>query len=108
MTFIQLDLLGVLEDVLPARFGGVGADYQVIEEEDREGILRLSLIVSPRVGAVDPDAVRTVFLDALASQPGASRAGVTIWRRAETVRVVRRPPVPTAAGKILPFHVAPR
>ena len=108
MTFIQLDLLGVLEDVLPARFGGVGADYQVIEEEDREGILRLSLIVSPRVGAVDPDAVRSVFLDALASQPGASRAGVTVWRRAETVRVVRRPPVPTAAGKILPFHVAPR
>jgi hypothetical protein len=108
MTFIQLDLLGVLEDVLPARFGGVGADYQVIEEEDREGILRLSLIVSPRVGAVDPDTVRSVFLDALASQPGASRAGVKVWRRAETVRVVRRIPVPTAAGKILPFHVAPR
>jgi hypothetical protein len=31
-----------------------------------------------------------------------------MWRRAETVRVVRRTPVPTAAGKILPFHVASR
>jgi hypothetical protein len=108
MTFIQLDLLSVLEDVLPGRFGGVGADYQIIEEEDREGILRLSLIVGPRVGAVDPDAVRSAFLDALARQPGASRAGVEVWRHAKTVRVVRRPPVPTPAGKILPFHVAPR
>jgi hypothetical protein len=108
MTFIQLDLLGVLEDVLPARFGGVGTDYQVVEEEDRDGILRLSLLVSPRVGAVDPDAVRAVFLDALASQPGASRAGVQVWRRAETVRVVRQVPLSTPAGKILPFHVAPR
>ena len=108
MTFIQLDLLGVLEDVLPARFGGVGADYQVVEEEDRDGILRLTLTVSPRVGAVDADAVRSAFLEALANQPGASRAGVKVWRRAEAVRVVRRPPAPTTAGKILPFHVAPR
>jgi hypothetical protein len=108
MTFIQLDLIGVLEDVLPARFGGVGADYQILEEEDHEGILRLSLIVSPRVGAIEPDAVRSAFLDALARQPGASRAGVEVWRRAQTVHVVRRPPVPTPAGKILPFHIAPR
>jgi hypothetical protein len=108
MTFIQLDLLGVLEDVLPARFGGAGADYQVVEEEDHEGILRLALSVDPRVGVVDPDAVRCVFLDALARQPGTSRTGVEVWRRAGTVRVVRRSPVPTAAGKILPFHIAPR
>jgi hypothetical protein len=108
MTFIQLDLLGVLEGVLPGRFGGGGADYQVVEEEDAEGILRLSLRVSPRVGPVDLDAVRAAFLDGLARQPGASRAGVKVWRHAETVRVVRRPPEPTAAGKILPFHIAPR
>ena len=107
MTFIQLDLLGVLEDVLPARFGGVGADYQVVEEEEGDGILRLSLIVSPRVGTVDPEVVRAVFLDALARQPGAA-GGVKVWRRTETVRVVRRLPMSTAAGKILPFHVAPR
>jgi hypothetical protein len=108
MTFIQVDLLRVLEDVLPARFGGVGADYQVLEEEDPDGILRLSLLVNPRLGTVDPDAVRAAFLDALARQPGVSAGGVTMWRRAETVRVVRRPPVATGAGKILPFHVAPR
>ncbi len=108
MTFIQVDLLRVLEDVLPAQFGGVGADYQVVEEEGTEGILRLTLAVSPRVGPVDLEQVRAAFLDGLARQPGASRAGVEMWRAAETVRVVRRPPTATAAGKILPFHVAPR
>lgn len=108
MTFIQLDLLEVLEGALPARFGGVGADYQVVEEEDGEGILHLTLSVSPRVGPVDLEEVRGVFLDALARQPTASRAGVQVWRAAETVRVARRVPVATAAGKILPFHVAPR
>jgi hypothetical protein len=108
MTFIQLDLLRVLEDVLPARFGGVGADYQVVEEEDPDGILRLSLIVAPEVGPVDPEAVRSAFLDALAHQPGVASGSVRVWRHAETVRVVRRSPVATTAGKILPFHVAPR
>ena len=108
MTFIQLDLLGVLEDVLPARFGGVGADYQVVEAEDADGILRLTLTVSPGVGPVDLEQVRAAFLDGLAGQPGASRASVQMWRMAETVRVARRFPVPTAAGKILPFHVVPR
>ena len=43
MTFVQTDLLRVLEDVLPARFGGTGTDYQVLEEEE-DGILRLILI----------------------------------------------------------------
>jgi hypothetical protein len=108
MTFVQTDLLRVLEDVLPARFGGVGADYQVLETEDPDGILRLLLIVSPRLDTIDPDAVRAAFLDALAREPGVSAGGVAMWRRAETVRVVRRTPVPTAAGKILPFHVASR
>jgi hypothetical protein len=108
MTFIQLDLLGVLEEVLPARFGGAGTDYQVVEEEDPDGITRLILSVDPRVGAVDLDRVRSVFLAALARQPGAAGTGVEVWRRAETVRVVRRSPVATGAGKVLPFHVAPR
>lgn len=108
MTFIQLDLLGVLEDVLPARFGGSAADYQALEEEDEHGILRLILAVSPRVGPVDPDAVRAAFLDALEQQQGASRGAVAMWRRAGTVQVVRRQPLPTPAGKILPFHIAPR
>src|SRR3990170_1794038 len=44
MTFVQTDLLRLLEEVLPARFGGTSTDYQVLELEDEQGILRLLLI----------------------------------------------------------------
>jgi hypothetical protein len=104
MTFVQTDLLRILEEVLPARFGGTGADYQVIEEEEH-GILRLSLIISPRVGQVDEAAARETFLRELGRGDGFGRAGAQFWRKAQTVVVQRRWPTPTRAGKILPFQI---
>lgn len=103
-TFVHTDLLGVLEEVLPARFGGAGDDYQVVETEGREGILRLELIVSPRVGPVDAEQVREAFLAAL-GDGSVDRLRAEVWRRAGTVTVTRRWPLATRAGKILPFHL---
>lgn len=105
MTFVQTDLLRVLEEVLPARFGGTSADYQALEEEGDNGILRLLLIVSPRVGPVDEDRVRETFLEELGRNVRIGQAYAEIWRRAGTVHVKRQWPVPTKAGKILPFHL---
>jgi hypothetical protein len=104
MTFVQTDLVRILEEVLPARVGGTGADYQVIEQEEN-GILRLSLLVSPRVGAVDAERVRAAFLEALADGGGLERLGAEFWRRARTVTVRREAPRATAAGKVLPFQL---
>jgi hypothetical protein len=104
MTFVQTDLLRVLEQVLPARFGGTGADYQVVEEE-RDGILKLFLTISPRVGGVDERAARDAFLQELGRGGGFEAAGVEFWRRAETVTVRREWPKATKAGKILPFQL---
>ena len=105
MTFVQTDLLWVLEEVLPAHFGGTSADYQVLEEERADGILRLLLVVSPRVGPVDAKRVRHTFLEALGRDGGFARLSAELWRRAGTVQVKRQWPVVTTAGKILPFHV---
>jgi hypothetical protein len=104
MTFVQTDLLGVLEDVLPARFGGAPTDYQVVEEEER-GILRLALIISPRVGTIDETAARRAFVAALEKQGGLATTGARIWLRADTVVVRRQWPLATKAGKILPFQL---
>jgi hypothetical protein len=106
MTFIQTDLLRVLEEVLPARFGGTSADYQVLETEGERGILRLLLLVSPAVGSVDADAVRRTFLAELGGGAVFDRFSATVWERAGTVEVRRQRPLATRAGKILPFHVA--
>jgi hypothetical protein len=103
MTFVRADLLRVLEEVLPGRFGGTSADYQVVEEESRSGILQVSLIVSPAVGRIDEDAAREALLGELERDGGLER--VRTWRRAGTVQVRRQPPIPTKAGKILPFHL---
>jgi hypothetical protein len=104
MTFVQTDLLRVLEEVLPARFGGTGADYQVLEEE-QNGILRLALIISPRIGEIDQGRARDAFLEALGSEGGLERMGAEFWRRANTVTVRREWPKATRAGKILPFQL---
>jgi hypothetical protein len=104
MTFVQTDLLRVLEEVLPARFGGTAADYQVVEEEVN-GILRLALIISPRLEAIDEDAARETFLTELGHEGGLERLGAEFWRRAHTVTVKREWPKATKAGKILPFQL---
>lgn len=105
MTFVKSDLLSVLEQELPRRFGGTLTDYQLVEQEDAAGILRLHLLVNPGVGPVDEAAVRQTFLDELARHGGYAPLGADFWRRAETVQVKRQAPVATRAGKILPFQL---
>jgi hypothetical protein len=107
MTFVQTDLLRVLEEVLPVRFGGTAADYQVVEEEE-QGILRLFLIISPRVEALDENGARRVFLEELEKEGGFATVGARIWQRADTVSVRRQWPLATKAGKILPFQLVKR
>jgi hypothetical protein len=106
MTFIRSDLLRVLEEELPNRFGGATADYQALEEEDRQGLLRLVLLVSPKVGPVDESKLGEAFLAGLARGGGQGQEGVDLWKRADTLVVRRQEPVATSAGKILPFHLA--
>jgi phenylacetate-coenzyme A ligase PaaK-like adenylate-forming protein len=105
MTFVKTDILRILEQVLPSRFGGTATDYQLVEQEDEKGILRLHLIVSPAAGAMDETAVRRVFLDELARKGGYAPLGAGIWKRAETLQIKRQLPLATRAGKILPFHL---
>lgn len=101
MTFADAQLVHVLEEILPARFGGGPADYQLIEEEAEGGRPRLRLLVHPGIGPLDPDAVGEAFLDAVSRGSGVERVMGLAWREAALVRVERRPPERTPAGKIL-------
>lgn len=100
MTFLDADVLRVLEDILPARFGGVSADYQLLEEEAEDGQPRLCLLVSPAVGRVDRESVSDAFLTAISRGSGVERVMGLAWRDAAFLRVERRAPEPTPAGKI--------
>ena len=104
MTFLDTDVVRVLEQVLPGRFGGSVTDYQLAEEEGAEGRPQLRLLVHPRVGALDADAVAATFLSALSDAQAAERIMGIVWRDARLLRVERRPPIETGAGKILHLY----
>jgi hypothetical protein len=105
MTFLGSDVIRVLEDVLPGRFGGGPADYQLVEAEGHDGSARLRLLVHPAVGPLDPEAVSRAFVAALGQGSGPERVMGLAWREAALVRVERRPPLATSSGKVLHLHV---
>jgi hypothetical protein len=105
VTFARTSLMYVLETVLPTRFGGTSMDYQLVEEEGVQGAARLVLRVSPAVGELDEAAVRSTLLEEIGRGGPADQESAGLLRRAEAVSIVRQPPLPTAAGKILPFQL---
>jgi hypothetical protein len=107
MTFLDTDVVRVLEDVLPAEIGGAPTDFQLVEHEDDLGRARLRLLVHPRLGELDEDHVREVFLRALEARDAATGVMGMLWRDAGLLSVVRAAPRATGAGKIQHLHREP-
>jgi hypothetical protein len=108
VTFIGADLYQLLEEVLPRRFGGTLADYQLVELQDDRGLPRYNLLVSPEIGAVDENALVTTFLRELGRLRRPYRFMANQWAQADLIRVERQRPIATARGKIMPFRTLGR
>jgi hypothetical protein len=106
MTLIGTDMLRILEEVLPTRFGGGPTDYQLLEEEDERSLTRLSLLVSPRVMLADEDAVLAAVFENLRSPSPASDLARATWRSFGSLRIRREEPIWTARGKLMPLHLS--
>jgi hypothetical protein len=105
MTFLDTDVVRVLEEVLPRRFGGGPADYQLVEEaEGSGGESHLALYVHPLVGALDDATVVDAFLDELGRGDDARQVMAQSWREAALMHLERKPPLTTETGKILHLH----
>jgi hypothetical protein len=105
MTVLDSDVIRVLEEALPARFGGGPADYQLVEDQDQTGHARLHLIAHPRLGPLDEAALIDAFLSTVGRRGGAETITARMWRDARLLRVERRPLDTTATGKVLHIHV---
>jgi hypothetical protein len=105
VTFVGADIVRIVEELLPARFGGRSTDYQVIEEEDAGGLTHLTVLVAPSVGPVDNSAVVSCVLDELGRGGDTRRMMAQIWARMNTLRVRREHPRVTEGGKLLPLHL---
>jgi hypothetical protein len=105
VTLFDGDVIRILEDVLPGRFGGRPADYQRVEDHAAKGSPRLRLLVAPAGGAVDEAAVAETLRFLLAA--GSAGGGVMgrPWRDARLPGGERRSLFATVSGKILSLHL---
>jgi hypothetical protein len=108
VTFVRADLFHLLEHVLPARFGGSLADYQLVEEQDGRGLPRYTLLVTPELGPLDEKRLVAEFLEELAKLKSPYRFMVNQWAQTDAVQVKRIRPMVTERGKQLPFRTLRR
>ena len=108
VTLVGSEMVHILEEVLPARFGGGPQDYQLLEEEDEGGFTRLSLLVDPKVDLVDEEELVETVMDALGEGSSAADQARAIWSQAGTLRIRRMEPIWTSRGKLMPLHMIRR
>ena len=106
MTFAAAAVTPVLEQLLPARFGGLATDYHLIEEESAGGGVRLRLVVHPRLGPLDDAEVIDALLAGLAQVSPTRRLMTLVWRSGGIVHVHRSPPLAAPSGQIMHFRRA--
>jgi hypothetical protein len=104
VTFLEGDLYRLVEEELPARFGGGPTDYQIVED-DTGGVAKVKVVVAPRVGEVDEGKVVEAVLRALREYPLGGPVMADQWRQGQTLSVVRREPYTSGGRKVFPLHV---
>lgn len=107
VTFEDMDVIRILEETLPSRFGGGPTDYQLIEDNGDDSQPRLRLLVNPAIGPVDLVAVSNVFLDAIGGKDENKRDMAMHWKQSGFLRIEREMPHVTKSGKILHLMAAP-
>jgi hypothetical protein len=103
MTVVDTDVIHVLDELLPTRFGGGPTSYQLVEITS-DGTPSLELLVHPALGRLDEMAIRDAFLEGIAGLSSTGRVTALRWRAEGLPRVERRPPLTTPTGKILHVH----
>jgi hypothetical protein len=108
VTLVGSEIIKILEEVLPVRFGGSPLDYQLVEEEDEHGFTRLSLLVNPNVEIRNETEMIQTILEELGRSSVAADLARTIWDQAKTFRIRRMNPIWTARGKFIPLRLMER
>jgi hypothetical protein len=103
MTVVDADVIPVLDERLPRRFGGGPTCYQLVEITS-DSSPALELLVHPALGRLDERAVRDAFLESIAALSPAGRVAALRWRAEGLPRVRRGPPLATATRKNHHLH----
>jgi len=103
VTLAGTEVLRILEQTLPARFGGFATDYQLVESDGADQA-RFILHVARRVKLSSIAEVKHFFLHQLRDCYGGQIAS-RLWRDADAFEVVHQDPILTGRGKILSLHL---
>jgi hypothetical protein len=106
VTLVGSEMVRILEEVLPKRFGGTPLDYQLMEEEDEEGFTRLNLLIHPRLWIQSESDVIETVIQSLSQSSVAADLARAMWMQAKTLQIKRKEPFTTAHGKMMPIHMA--
>jgi hypothetical protein len=104
LHFLADDLIRLVEEVFPQRFGGGPTDYQILEDQTGE-LPRVFVVVSPRLGAIDEGAVVAAALESLGRRSAADDMMAQQLQQGRVLGVWRRELYSTPAGKVPAFHV---
>ena len=99
MYFLGAEFAALVENFLPRRFGGMPTDFQFVHEQ-RGGLNRVRLIISPTVGELDTVKIGDVVLERLAATSRGDRMKAVIWANGDVLTVERGEPFVTAASKV--------
>lgn len=105
VTFIGSNIIPLVEEILPATFGGSAVDYQFVEEEDEEGHSKVYALISPKLGEIDEAKLKEITYTALSGSRESQRGSKLLWDQVGTFQFLRVSPIPTKRGKILPFYI---
>ena len=99
INLLDGEMIRILEEVLPTRFGGDPHDYQLHEQEDPDGFTRLVLVVDPSIDLPHEADVIAVVLESLAGGDLLADSAREHWQQGESFRLERREPQWLDRGK---------
>jgi hypothetical protein len=108
MTFRGHDIVRLIEEVLPQRFGGTPSDYQLAEGESDSGEPRVVLRIHPSLGEIDNGEAKREFFEWVGGSSDINKVTAQVWSDGDVLRVRRELPVATAGGKLPPFQRSAR
>jgi len=103
ITLMGSDIVHLLEDTLPQRFGGGPGDYQLVEYDGARQA-QLELRISPRAVAGPAAAVRDFLLSEIRGCYGGALAS-RVWKHSGGIEAVIAEPFVTRTGKVLSLHL---
>ena len=108
ITLMDSPLVKVLEQALPARFGGTFLDYQLVENNADDGSVQLALHIDPCVVIGDETEALRLVSDALSRDGMNDSFGDSRGDRAAVLRTKRQPPIIGPNGKFMPLYIMGR